>query len=222
MIRLENVATACFESTSLEMRSGLVCKLITSSDHEKRVLLDTILAVKRPVSGKVFLFERDIWAVSKRDVLKILRKIGMVWSYGGLISNLKVWENITLPVWYHTAKRPEDLEGRVVQIFKELGKDVAGLDYMGKLPGPLPVTEKRLIGVVRAILMEPEIMIYDALLEGLDSEMAERLLMLTTGFHSGRVGRTSLYVSSDEESLKGLKADITIRQDGRGFTVWES
>lgn len=222
MIRLEEVTTDCFDSVSFEIPAGSVCKLITDSDYEKRVLLNTILAVQRPAGGKVFLFGKDIYTASKKELLAILRNIGMVWSYGGLVSNLKVWENIALPVWYHRSIRPQDAEKRVLEIFGLMGEGASHLmDHMGSLPGPLPLHEKRMIGTVRAILMEPELMIYDSLFEGVSADMAEGALRLTTSFHSERPGRTSVYVSSDEDSLKDVKADTVIRQDERGFAVWE-
>ncbi|MEW6213742.1 MAG: ATP-binding cassette domain-containing protein [Nitrospirota bacterium] len=218
MIRFENVTIENLSSASFEIKEGSVCKIITNSEHQKKVFLNTILALQKPIDGKVFLFGRDIHSISEKESFKIFKKIGMVWRDGGIISNLKVWENITLPIWYHMGERPENVEDRVIDIFKEMGEDVSELsEYMKKLPGPLPVHEKRLIGMVRAMLMEPELMIYDSIFEGLNPEMAERLVRLTTKFHSEKPGRTSVYISSDEQSLKDVKADIILKQHGKGF-----
>lgn len=218
MIRLENITIENLFSVSFEIKESSVCKIITSSDYQKRIFLNTILALQKPVEGRVFLFGKDINSISEKESFEIFRKIGMVWREGGLISNLKVWENITLPIWYHMGKVPEDFEEMILDIFKEMGKDILELSaYMKKLPGPLPVHEKRLIGMARAILMDPDLMIYDSLFEGLNFQMAERLVRLTTNFHSEKPGRSSVYISSDEQSLKDVKADIVLKQFGKGF-----
>jgi ABC-type transporter Mla maintaining outer membrane lipid asymmetry ATPase subunit MlaF len=82
---------------------------------------------------------------------------------------------------------------------------------MGKLPGPLPTHEKRLIGLIRAMLIEPELMIYASLFEGLSPDMSDRLMQVTTNFHAEKQGRTSVYITFDEQSIKDVRADITLR-----------
>ena len=60
------------------------------------------------------------------------------------------------------------------------------------------------------MLMEPELMIYDALLEGMDHETARKVLRITEKFHSAKQERTSVFISSDEQSLKDVRADKTV------------
>lgn len=213
MIRFENINADHFYSLSLEIKKGLKCKIITRSDYENKKLLDIILGFERPKSGRVFLFGKDIYEVSEKEFGRLFSRVGAVLKDGGLISNLKVWENIALPAWYHTGKKPEDedMEERAIQKFKEAGIEVSYLkELMGKLPGPLPLHEKRIIGLVRAMLMEPELMIYDSICEGLSPEMSDRLIKMTMDFHSEKSGRTSVYVTFNEQSVKNVKADITL------------
>lgn len=218
MIKLEDVTTDCFSSVSFEIKEGFVSKIITDSDYKTGVLLDTILGIRKPMAGKVFLFGRDIYSISGKELFNIFKRLGMVWAEGGVISNLKVWENITLPLWYHTGQRPETVQDKVIGIFSEMGKDISYISgFMTKLTGPLPTHEKRLINIVRAMLTEPELIIYDSIFGGLDPQTAETLIGLTEKFHSGKSGRTSVYISSDELSLSSVKADIVLKHDGKGF-----
>lgn len=212
MIRLENITTRYFSSVSFEIKGGSACKIITSSDDEKTILLNTILGIRRPISGRVFLLGKDIYSIPEKEYIKLLKRIGVVLEYGGIISNLKVWENIILSVWHHMGKRPRDVEERVIEIFKEMGMDPSYLkELMGRLPGPLPVYEKRLIGLVRAMLIEPDLIIYDSIFEGLNPEMLERLTKLTEKFHLEKPGRTSIYISSNALSIDSVKADQILR-----------
>ncbi len=212
MIRLENIDTECFHALSFEIKRGSECKIITRSEYENRKLLNVILGLERPASGRVFLLDKETYALSEKDSCRLLSRIGVVLKDGGLISNLKVWENIMLPVSYHTGKKPEDLETKVKQRFNEAGIDVPYLkELIGRLPGPLPVHEKRLIGLIRAMLMEPELIIYDSLFEGLSPDMSDRLMQMTMNFHAEKQGRTSVYITFDEQSIKNVRADIILR-----------
>lgn len=222
MIRFEDVTTECFKAFSFETSPGKAYKIITNSDHEKKVLLDTILGINKPSGGKVFIFDRDIWTMSREDTLALLERIGVVWLYGGLVSNLKIWENVSLPLWYHSKiGNPGEIEERVVELFNRLGRDVAATGYLGQQPGPLPLIEKRLIAVVRAILMEPDIVIYDSLFEGFDIDAVWRLVELTNDFHHGNRDRISIYLSSKEESLQMIDADVVVKQKEKRFVLWD-
>ena len=219
MLRFDNISTESIDSTSLYIKAGLVYKIISKSDHSKRILLDTILGIRKPIKGRVFLFAKDIWETPNREALNLLKDLGVVWNYGGLISNLKVWENLVMPACYHSGAMPEDLEAETLEIYKYLGRDAISSDYMTKLPGPLPINEKKLIALVREMLMQPRLIIYDALFEGFSPEMIERLSSLTMEYHSKISDRTSVYISSHQESFAGIKEDVLIREDERGLLV---
>ena len=219
MVRFEDISTEAIDNTSLHIQSGLVYKIISKSDHSKRVLLDTILGIRKPLKGRAFLFAKDIWETPNREVLSLLKHVGVVWNYGGLISNLKVWENLAMPVCYHSGTVPENLEIEILEIYKHLGRDVISSEYMAKLPGPLPINEKKLITLVREMLMQPRLIIYDALFEGFDPEMIECLSSLTMEYHSKNLDRATVYISSDQESFASIKEDVLIREDDRGLLV---
>ncbi len=211
MIRLENITTEDFNALSFRIRGGSVYKVVTNSDYENRKLLNVILGLQRPEHGRVFLFDEEVYVLSEKELNRLFSRVGTVLKDGGLISNLKVWENIVLPAWYHTGKKPEDMEEKAIQKFKEAGIEISYLkELMGRLPGPLPFHEKKIIGLVRAMLMEPELMIYDSICEGLSPEMSDRLTKMTMDFHSEKSGRTSVYVTFDEQSVKNVKADTTL------------
>ncbi|MBI5049711.1 MAG: ATP-binding cassette domain-containing protein [Nitrospirae bacterium] len=185
MIKLEEVTTEHLNSLSLEVKEGSACKIIPDSDGERKSLLDTISGLQKPAGGSVFLFGTEIYSIPEKECISFFKRIGVVRASGGTISNIKVWENITLPVWYHLGKKPAEVEGRIIEIFEQLGISTSYLSgYMGKLPGPLPVQEKKIIALVRAMLMEPELMIYDSLFEGMSPEMAKKLTALTENFHA--------------------------------------
>ncbi|BCB96041.1 hypothetical protein JZK55_09630 [Dissulfurispira thermophila] len=212
MIRLENITTGDFNALSFDIKSGSECKIITRSEYENRKLLNIIAGLERPLTGRVFLLNKEIYALPERDSYRLLNRIGVVLKDGGLISNLKVWENIILPISYHKNEKADKAEAKMIQKFNEVGIDITYLkELMGKLPGPLPIHEKRLIGLIRAMLMEPDIMIYESLFEGLTPDMSDRLIKMTMNFHTEKHERTSVYITFDEQSVKHVRADTIIR-----------
>jgi len=220
MIGFENVTSGPFEDASFEISEGTSCKIVVSSDTSKRAFLNILLGLARPEKGKVFLFGQDIWAIKESALYRLFKRIGVVYEEEGLISNLKVWSNIALPVWYHQGKGPKDIENKVQEIFIKLGFDSSILPgYMARATGGLTQDETRIITLVRAMLMDSELMIYDSLITELDPETARRVLLLTQEFHTQRQGRTSIYIADKEQALQGIQADIVLRNQGKGFVL---
>jgi ABC-type transporter Mla maintaining outer membrane lipid asymmetry ATPase subunit MlaF len=119
---------------------------------------------------------------------------------GGLISNLRVWENIVLPVQYHGIEVAGRLEDNVAQLLVQCGleDEAAVSDLLLKLPDHLSLYEKRLVGFVRAMLMSPELIIYDSMNEGLSRKELARVVKFDKVFRLYFPFRTSVLVSFEE------------------------
>jgi phospholipid/cholesterol/gamma-HCH transport system ATP-binding protein len=218
MIRFDRVTNEDFLSLSFEIGPGMACKIITPSDQSKKTLLDTLLTLQKPQAGTVTLLTHDLYSLPEEEAIRLFTRIGVVWKYGGGLSHLKAWENITLPIWYHKRIRPEEVEDRVIDILTRSGKNVAELaSFMSRNTGSLPIQEKRLIALVRALLMEPDLMIYDSLFDGLDEETAGAWAQVTTRFQTEKPERTSVYIDSKEKSLDLVGADLVLRPQARGL-----
>lgn len=219
MIQLKNINTEYFSDLSFEIGMSVSCNIIADSDAGKKALFNLLTGRQKPGRGNVFIFDKDIYSLSEYEYIKLFTRVGMVLTRGGIISNLKVWENIILPVQYHYGKKAEAVEDIVLGILRKLLPDLdrqAGgmAEYMGKLTGPLPLHEKRIIGLVRTLLMGPELMIYDSIFEGFAPDIVSGLVSVVSAFHAEKPGRTSLYITTDEDSLRGIKADVVLRQQG--------
>jgi len=131
---------------------------------------------------------------------------------GGLIGNLKVWENLVLPAAYHddSAPRYAELEERAASLFAEFG--VAGERFEAlctTLPDHLDRFEKRLCAFVRAMLTEPRIMVYDSLFDGLSRDETGKVLAFDRVYHSRLALGTSLHLTADLPTLPDLGAHGT-------------
>jgi phospholipid/cholesterol/gamma-HCH transport system ATP-binding protein len=211
------VTAAGLREASFRIGAGVACKLVLESNLDRDRLLQLLLGSAPVQRGEVVLFGEALSGVSEERALALFSRMGIVWSGGGFVSNLKVWENILLPVMYHRGREPAACEGQVVDLLRRLGvEDTLVPDYLQSLPGALPVQVLRLLGCARAALMDPEVMIYESVFEGLQRDVRARLESFALWFHTQRPGRASVYLSSDEQSLQGLPADLVLRQqEGR-------
>ena len=103
----------------------------------------------------------------------------LVPASGRLIANLKVWENIVLPLAYRGAVSTSELEARAAGVFAELGYSPEQVrDLAIRLPDQLGTLERRLVAFVRAMLAEPEVLVLDSVADGLTRSDAARAFAL--------------------------------------------
>ena len=163
---------------------------------------------------------RRYQAIVARPELKaeLMRKlaeaapIAVVAGEGSLVGNLKVWENLVLPVAYSGRAPLEELEGRAERLFCDFGilrERFAELCVL--LPERLSAFEQRLTVFVRAMLTEPEIMVYDELFEGLARAEAEKAARFDSVFQLHFPFRTALFLDAEDLGLAAASPDATFR-----------
>jgi phospholipid/cholesterol/gamma-HCH transport system ATP-binding protein len=221
MIQFRDVSIGSLRGVSFTLEAGLSCRILSESYFDKNALLEGMLGERRPEDGCIFVLGQAVSELQEAGRLALLRRIGFVPVRGGIVSNLKVWENILLPVGYHRGLRSAEVEPKVVQIYETLGFTGQSLDrYMSRPGGTLSVYEMRIVCLVRALLMEPEVMVYDSVLEGLSQDDASRLLELTEAFRAEHPGRLSIHLGADIQSLNGVRATRGLRQQGSEIVPW--
>src|SRR3989339_504213 len=190
MITLECASLKGFlDCASLAISGGRACVVLTETEFEKNLILRIFTGLTRLDSGKIFIFGKEISSFSYSELNAARKGMGIVLNNGGLISNLKVWENIMLPLSYHSSSH-HDMDEKMISILGKIGYD----DDIAVLPGPLPAYKKRLAGFARAMLMEPDLIIYDSVFEGLSPDIRSKVLETITAFQRQKEGRASLFL----------------------------
>jgi phospholipid/cholesterol/gamma-HCH transport system ATP-binding protein len=214
MIRFENVSCGPLVGLSFDLQAGETGKILISTETARQALGAVLFGLVPPARGKVTLLDQAVFALAEDDRIALFRRVGVVPANGGLISNLKVWENILLPAAYHMGRTALESEAQIVGVFRQLGYSNADImSLMGKLPDELSMPERRLVALVRAMLTPADLMIYDDLFSGLTRDLATPLLKVTGDFHEARRGRTSLYLCPDDAFAERIRADQTIKLD---------
>lgn len=204
MITLECASLKGFlDCASLAVSGGRACVVLTETEFEKNLLLRIFTGLTRLDSGRIFIFGKEVSSFSYSELNAARKRMGIVLNNGGLISNLKVWENIMLPLSYHSSSSHHGMDEKMISILGKIGYD----DDIAVLPGPLPAYKKRLAGFARAMLMEPDLIIYDSVFEGLSPDIRSKVLETITAFQREKEGRASLFLDMDEGLPDYIRAD---------------
>lgn len=133
---------------------------------------------------------------------------------GGLISNLKVLDNILLPATYHYKRSMAELERQIVGLLSECGMTEAEIrTFAGKSPAHLSLLERRLAGFVRAVLLEPGTMVYDSLWDDLSKHEEALVLKFDDLFRARYPEAMSIYLHNGRHPRPDVSVDQTIDCD---------
>lgn len=195
------------DHTDLEIERGMFTAIIGRSGSGKSTLLHLLGGLDTPDSGKVFIEDRDMYAL-KGDALAAFRreKIGFIFQDFNLIPSLTVWENVVLPLGL--AGKKED-EKEVMDVLKNIGMD----DKKDALPGTLSGGQKQRCAIARALVSSPAIILADEPTGNLDSQ-TEREVMGILKKCVRDYGQTLIMITHDEAIAQ--MADVVVMiEDGK-------
>lgn len=187
---------------NLELLPGMQILCVTADDRQRHHLLQLCTGITLPLEGKVLLDGVDTASLSRHQLLKKRRQFGIVTASGGLIANLKLWENIVLPFHYgHQPVTPE-VEQQALTLLDTFG-------YRGSLmalPGHLSGFERRAAAFTRAAITTPRIMLYAGCFDNLNTAQSALLCEQAQLLHRSIPGLTTLYLTSSTPP-QGLHPD---------------
>lgn len=210
-IRFDAVAANSFRAISTDIVRGQVVRVMYAIAEQRDAFWDIVTGQHAPARGRVSLGGADLYALPLLRRIELFRDIGVMPHDGGLISNLKVWENIVLPARYHDSAPIAELEQPVAGWLRELGLDERAMrELLRRLPEQLHAGERAIVSAVRALLMEPDIMIYSAPFSEIERELAARLLQVMMHYQRARRERVALFLLPDEPFSGRVPADVTL------------
>jgi phospholipid/cholesterol/gamma-HCH transport system ATP-binding protein len=184
------------DQVDVDFERGKVNVVIGASGAGKSVLVKHLMSLIRPDSGGVWVDGTNIFSLNSKKLAKFRRKFGMVFQFAALFDSLTVEQNCAFPLQEHTAKSKAEISEIVADRLAALGLDGTQKKYPGELSGGM----RKRVGLARALVLEPEILIYDEPTTGLDPLATKNVddMILST---SERFHVTSVVISHDMASV---------------------
>ena len=199
--------TPALRNVSFSVGSGESLIVLGAASSGKTTLLKVALGLLRPDSGSVHLFGQDVTALDETDWYDVRSRIGVLFQEGGLFDSLTIEENVSYPFRYQRLLQlpEEEIAPRVQQSleFVELGHTLE------KFPSELSGGMRRRVGIARAIVTQPQLMLYDSPTAGLDPITANNIVALIVKGRDLRHATTLMIThrAQDGEIMAGYRFD---------------
>jgi len=201
---------AIFSGLTLQACRGRITAVMGPSGAGKTTLLRLITAQVSPERGQVSVWGHDVARMSGRKVFAMRRRMGMLFQNGALLTDLDVFENVAFPLREHT-----DLTEPLIRALVLTKLNAVGLRGAARLmPAELSGGMARRVALARAVVMDPELLIYDEPFVGLDPIGLGVILRLIKQMNEA-LGITSIVVSHDVRELASIAHQSYLLADGR-------
>jgi len=204
LLRFENVTirfddVVAVDDVSFEMVAGETRVVLGSAGSGKTTLLKAAIGLIRVDAGQVFLLGRDITGLDERQLFDIRSQVGVLFQEGGLFDSITVAENVAYPL---VNRKTHDLSADGVETKVEDALRFVELSQtLEKYPNELSGGMRRRVGIARAVISEPPLVLYDSPTAGLDPITANTIMAL---------------IAKERDSLNAANLIVTQRyQDGQ-------
>jgi phospholipid/cholesterol/gamma-HCH transport system ATP-binding protein len=181
LLRFENVSlhfddVAALQDISFELHPGETRVVLGAAGSGKTTLLKTAIGLLKPDSGRVFLFGSDITDMRENQLFDLRSQAGVLFQEGGLFDSLTVAENVAYPLVNRRNRTipMEEVDAKVVEALRFVELEHTLEQYPSELSGGM----RRRVGIARAVVSEPPMVLYDSPTAGLDPITANTIMAL--------------------------------------------
>jgi phospholipid/cholesterol/gamma-HCH transport system ATP-binding protein len=214
-VRLDHVTKAfggrnVLDDVSFDVPAGCGFVILGRSGTGKSVTLRHMIALVRPDSGRVFIRDDEISALTGPGLSRVRRKIGFLFQNEALFDSISVGENVAFPLRRHTKMREQEIRARAAEKLSAVGLE---REY-DKMPATLSGGMRKRAGLARALALDPEILLVDEPSAGLDPITAGEIDRLL-GDLKQQGGVTLVVVTHNIPSARRLGDELLMLHDGR-------
>ena len=206
--KYDNGRTVALDHCDLKINQGQVVAIIGSSGSGKSTMLRSLNLLEMPTSGKIFFKGTELTS-KKIDVDSHRQKMGMVFQHFNLFPHMTVLENITMAPVILKIQTKQEAEKSAMKLLERVGLTEKANVYPNMLSGG----QKQRIAIVRALAMEPEVMLFDEPTSALDPEMVGEVLDVMKELAAD--GMTMIVVTHEMGFARQVADEIVFMSEGR-------
>lgn len=225
IIRVKNMTKAygdnvVLENINTEIKQGDIIAIIGPSGCGKSTFIRTLNLLEQPTKGELYIDGENILEEG-HDINKMRQKVGMVFQHFNLFPNMTILKNITLAPMKTKGISKEDAEKLAMSLLTRVGLE----DKANAYPDTLSGGQKQRIAIVRALAMQPEILLFDEPTSALDPEMVQEVLNLMRDLATD--GMTMVVVTHEMDFAREVANRVMffdekgIKQEGTPEDIFE-
>ena len=194
--------TVVLDGVSFTVRRGETKIILGRSGGGKSTAIRLILGLLKPDSGRILIDGEDITDYTEEEMMEVRKKIGMVFQEGALFDSLSVYENVAYRLREQGVSDEIDVESEVRRMLRFVDLE----DAIDKMPGELSGGMRRRVGIARALVGDPEIVLFDEPTAGLDPPTARTICELAIKLRDLQ-DVSSIFVTHEMNNLRYLSSE---------------
>ena len=215
MIELKGVSKSfgsqlVLDRLDLHIPTGKITAIIGPSGEGKSVLLKHVIGLLRPDEGNVLVDGEDISRMGRGQLNRVREKFGMLFQNAALFDSLTVFENVSFPLQEKTRLSEREIAERVRDALEHVGLSGVNDKYPDQLSGGM----KKRVGLARALLMNPQIILFDEPTTGLDPVICRAIHQMIKETHA-TFGFTAVVVSHEIPEIFDIADYVAVLYRGR-------
>mgnify|MGYP000243103086 CR=1 FL=1 len=200
---------AVLRDINLSVKKGEVLSIIGASGSGKSTMLRCINLLETPSAGHILIEDEEITGKSAADVNKLRRDVGMVFQQFNLFPHMTILKNLTVSPMMLKKTPQAEAEAKAMQLLERVGLADRAKDYPAQLSGG----QKQRVAIVRALCMEPEVMLFDEPTSALDPEMVGEVLEVMKEL--AQSGMTMVVVTHEMNFAKEVGSRVLFMDAGK-------
>jgi len=197
------------KGVNLELQTGKITTIIGGSGSGKTVLLKHLNALLLPDKGSVIVDGTDITKASENTLNNIRQKFGVLFQGAALLDSMTIFQNVAFPLREKTKLSESEIQKRVDEQLTQVGLTGMGYKYPAEVSGGM----KKRAGLARALVIRPEIILFDEPTTGLDPLLGKSIHELIRRVHDA-VGFTGVIVSHDIPEVFRISDRVAMLANG--------
>jgi phospholipid/cholesterol/gamma-HCH transport system ATP-binding protein len=202
----------------LQIPRGQTLAIIGESGCGKTVLMKTLVGLIKPTSGQVNFDGKDLVKMSPQELTVTRKRFGFVFQNAALFDSMSIFDNVAFPIRQHESVSEAEIENRVMQNLAEVGLPA---EVAKKRPSELSGGMRKRVGLARALILHPELVVYDEPTTGLDPIMSDVINELILGTRR-RYPVTSVVVTHDMRTARKVANRVIMLYPRRRLEAGQS